>query len=169
MRSPTIATSCSASRFPRGAICSEAQPCATWPTSRHAPAIPLMRDPLYEALAPLAGSFANTTVAKPVAEHFLGVLATVMDDHDVADEHFAAAVVAHEKADAPLLVAETRVEWARLLCGTGATDRAAELLAEVDETAATYSAAFLQRAAAELRRALPTDPDRATARWPGRA
>ncbi len=124
--------------------------------------------PLYEALAPLAGSFANTTVAKPVAEHFLGVLATVMGDDEVADEHFAVAVVAHEKADAPLLVVETRVEWARLLCGTGATDRAGELLAEVDETAATYSAAFLERATEEIRAGLPTDPDPARSR-PGPA
>ena len=46
-------------------------------------------------------------------------MATV-DDVARAEDHFAVAVAAHEKVGAPLLVAETRVEWARLLLVSGA-------------------------------------------------
>jgi len=106
---------------------------------------------LYDALVPLAGSFANTTVAKPVTEHFLGMLAASVDDPATAERHFAAAVAIEEKAGAPLLVAETRLEWARLLAGKGGDRRRrAELVDAINDAAKRYSSAFLQRAAAEF-------------------
>ncbi len=107
---------------------------------------------LYDALVPLAGSFVNTTVAKPVAEHFLGLLATTLDDEPAAEQHFATAVAAHEKAAAPLLVAETQLEWLRLLVRTGTDpDRADQLADAVAATATSCSASFLQGEVETLR------------------
>jgi DNA-binding SARP family transcriptional activator/tetratricopeptide (TPR) repeat protein len=106
---------------------------------------------LYDALLPLAGSFANTTVAKPITEHFLGLLAATFDDVACAEDHFAVAVAAHEKVGAPLLAAESRVEWARLLLVSGADpDRAARLTDAVTETATNHSAPFLQEEVHDL-------------------
>ena len=70
---------------------------------------------IYDALSPLAGQFANTTVAKPITEHFLGMLAAVRDDVATAERHFEVALAAHLEARAPLHAAETQLEWARLL------------------------------------------------------
>lgn len=116
---------------------------------------------IYDALAPLAGSFANTTVAKPVTEHFLGLLAASRHHDAIAEGHFAVAVAVEEKSGAPLLVAETQLEWARLLAASGGDpDRLAELIGAVDDAATAYSSVFLRRAAEELR----SRPPRAGAR-----
>ena len=99
---------------------------------------------IYDALTPLAGSFANTTVAKPVTEHFLGMLAATLGDVAAAEAHFSVAVAAHESVHAPLFVAETQVEWARLLADHGRdTERAAALGATAVETATRLGARFL--------------------------
>jgi DNA-binding SARP family transcriptional activator len=111
-----------------------------------------------EALDPLRGCFANTTVAKHVTEHFLGMLAACNNDVDRAQEMFAIAAAAHERVNAPLFLAETQVEWARLLVKSG-TDlsRAATLLEDARAAATRLGAGFLQREAAQLRRSVPTD------------
>jgi DNA-binding SARP family transcriptional activator len=106
---------------------------------------------IYAAFEPLAGQFANTTIAKPVTEHFLGLLAGSMGDNATAEEHFAAAVPIEQRAQAPLLVAETQLEWARLLATSGRDpDRLAALCESLREAATTYRSAFLQRAVSEL-------------------
>ncbi len=118
----------------------------------HAPA-------LYDALAPLAGSFAHTTVTKPVTEHYLGLLAALMGHETTADEHFAAAVAIQQKVGAPLLVAETQLEWAHFLAGSGRTPSLRnELAAAVSSAATRYSAAFLAQGLDELARRSPTGP-----------
>jgi hypothetical protein len=110
------------------------------------------------ALEPLRGCFANTTVAKPVTEHFLGMLAACNDDVDRAQEMFAVAAAAHERVKAPLFLAETQVEWARLLVRAGADlSRAATLIEDASASATRLGAGFLQREAAQLRRSLPTN------------
>jgi hypothetical protein len=107
---------------------------------------------LYESLAPLAGTFANTTVAKPVTEHFLGMLSVALNDHDAAERSFSIAVEAHEKIRAPLLIAETQVEWARLLVDSDrGSERVATLLRAAGDTAKAYASVFLQRQINELR------------------
>jgi tetratricopeptide (TPR) repeat protein len=107
---------------------------------------------IYAALAPLAGSFANTTVAKPVAEHFLGMLATTLHQRAVAEDHFAAAIVAHENAQAPLLVAETQLEWAQLLTRAGDdSGRANQLIARAAAAATAHGAGFLTQATEAVR------------------
>ncbi len=106
----------------------------------HAPA-------LYEALAPYAGSFTNTTVAKPVAHHALGMLAATMGDAARAVEHLECATRVHERVQAPLLLDETRVEHARLLLATGASRAVVDGVVEaVRLGAARRGARFLLRA-----------------------
>ena len=116
---------------------------------------------IYDELVPLAASFFNTTVAKPVSEHFLGVLAASMRDVATAEAHFAAAIAAQEHVRAPLFVAETKAEWARLLAGPGGDPRRAEILVgEVREAASTHAAGFLRRSISQLTARPPkgTDP-----------
>jgi len=101
---------------------------------------------LYELLRPLAGFFANSTVAKPITEHYLGMLAAVLDDVDAAAGHFAVAAAAHERIGAPLLVGESKLEWAELLQRAGDTSRADELIRDARAIGAAYGAAYLMRA-----------------------
>jgi hypothetical protein len=122
-------------------LCNLAYLAARFGDSTYAPKI-------YDALAPYVGSFANTTVAKPVTEHFLGLLASVMGDDAIAERHLATAVSIHERVRAPLLVAESKLEWARVLTRTGSTPGLPdELLEAVGSAATTYGAPFLASAA----------------------
>jgi tetratricopeptide (TPR) repeat protein len=105
---------------------------------------------LYEAIRPYASAFANTTVAKPVGEHFLGLLAAAQHDLEGAEAHFAHALTAHERAGAPLLAAETRLEWARVLDGGAVTARRAALLDAARATAMSAHAAFIERRCREI-------------------
>ena len=98
---------------------------------------------LYEQLAPYAHAFANTTVTKPVGAHFLGMLATTLDDLDIAEAHFEAALAAHEQAGAPLLAAETQLEWARAMVRRPDQTRAATLLNAARTAARAHSSSFL--------------------------
>jgi hypothetical protein len=107
-------------------------------------------DAIYEALLPVAHAFSTTTVTKPVGLHYLGMLASTVGKPDVAEEHFAAAVSAHEHVGAPLLIAETQLEWARCLVLHGRADRATTLLDTVHTTATRHGAHFLERGCAEL-------------------
>jgi DNA-binding SARP family transcriptional activator len=100
---------------------------------------------IYEALLPFADAFSTTTVTKPVGLHYLGMLASTMGETGRAEEHFAAAMAAHERARAPLLTAETQLEWARSLVLRGKGHRAAHLLDAVRSTARRHGAHFLER------------------------
>jgi hypothetical protein len=104
---------------------------------------------IYEVLLPFADAFVTTTIIKPVGHHFLGMLASTMGEADVADDHFAAAVAAHEELGVPLLIAETRLEWARLLLERD-RNRAARLLDAVRDAAAVYGARLLERGCEEV-------------------
>ncbi|MEP6625037.1 MAG: BTAD domain-containing putative transcriptional regulator [Acidimicrobiia bacterium] len=98
----------------------------------------------YDALTPHASAFTSTTVAKPVGEHFLGMLAATLDDVPLAAEHFWRATVAHERACAPLLLAETHLEHARLLVATRAPGAELDrLLASARAIARPRGAAFI--------------------------
>jgi class 3 adenylate cyclase len=104
---------------------------------------------IYELLLLFGDAFPTTTVAKPVGWHHLGMLAATMGEAERAEEHFAAALRSHESARAPLLAAETKLEWARLLMGPD-SDRAADLLDAVRKTAAACGADFLERSSKEV-------------------
>jgi tetratricopeptide (TPR) repeat protein len=112
---------------------------------------------IYEVLLPFGRAFASTTVAKPVGLHYLGMLASTTGRADLAEDHFAAAVAIHERAQAPLLVAETRLEWAKLLISRDEDDRASGLLEAVQSSAASHGAGFLIRRCEELS-ARPHEP-----------
>ena len=63
------------------------------------------------------------------AAHWLGVLATTLGRHQLAEQHLATALAFHERLGAAPWVARTRVEQARLLLATGGHARALQLLA----------------------------------------
>jgi hypothetical protein len=109
---------------------------------------------IYAVLLPFGRALTTTTVARPAGLHYLGMLASTTDQSELAEAHFAEAVAIHERAQAPLLVAETKLEWARLLVGRGAElDRAAGLLEAVRSTAAARGARYLERSCRDLSRA----------------
>jgi hypothetical protein len=105
---------------------------------------------LYAALEPLADSFANTTVAKPVGAHFLGMLATTLGKVDAADRHFDAALAAHERACTPLLAAETLMEHARLCANGGDASKFERCLEGARTIAAAHGATFVERGCREI-------------------
>jgi hypothetical protein len=106
---------------------------------------------LYRTLLPLHAAFAHTTVAKPVGAHFLGMLAVVLGDLTAADAHFEEAMDAHSCCDAPLLLAETRLEAARAAAASGAWWTRGRALLEQTRVAGTaHEAVFLLEQCDEL-------------------
>jgi hypothetical protein len=77
------------------------------------------------------------------------MLAATAGDDQGAEGYFATAVAAHDRARAPLLLAETRLEWARVLV-TRDPDSANALLDAVDAAATEYGARFLLRESAAV-------------------
>ena len=99
---------------------------------------------VYDALFPFAPAFTSTTVPKPVGAHYLGMLASTFGDLERADRHFHDATLAHETARAPLLLAETKLEYARLLVGAKpAPAECAQLLNSIRAVATPAGARFL--------------------------
>jgi DNA-binding SARP family transcriptional activator len=99
---------------------------------------------IYDALLPFAAVFGSTTVVRPVGSHFLGMLAVACDRRDDAARHFADAINAHERAKAPLVRAETQLEYAHLLHENAVDDElVAQLLDEVRTTAKQSGAPYL--------------------------
>ena len=67
------------------------------------------------ALQPFADAFANTTVAKPVGWHYLGMLAATTGQIVDAESDLRKAIAIHDIVGAPLFRAESEVELARVL------------------------------------------------------
>jgi tetratricopeptide (TPR) repeat protein len=98
---------------------------------------------LYAELMPCRDQFLVTerSALGPVA-HYLGLVTAVLGRADEADAHFACAVDAQERTGARGLLAQTRLEWARLLLRRGEpgdgeraralAEAAAELAEELD-------------------------------------
>ncbi len=116
--------------------------CADLADSDHAEGI-------YDLLRPYAGRV--VIVGAPAhacwgpVDHYLGVLATLGDRLDWAADHFEAALVIGARLGAPALLAETRLEFGRLLLKrneNGDRDRALILL---DASRRTAAALGLQR------------------------
>jgi hypothetical protein len=80
---------------------------------------------LDELLAPWADHHPHAIVILPVGHHHLGLLAATRGSSDRAEEHFAAALVAHQQMGARLHEAETHLEWGRHLA-RGEPDRRAD-------------------------------------------
>jgi tetratricopeptide (TPR) repeat protein len=103
---------------------------------------------LYELLLPHADKIVWNgvqlcgSIARP-----LGALATILERVDAAEEHLAAAEREHERLEAPVWLARTWIDHARLLREIGDEDRAQKLLTQADGLAARHDAAGVQRAA----------------------
>jgi AAA ATPase-like protein len=65
--------------------------------------------------------------------HALGLLATTLGHYDEVEARFAAALALHERLDAPVWLARTRLEWGRMLAQRGSSvddERARGLLGQ---------------------------------------
>ncbi len=108
-------------------------------------------DGIRDLLTPFADVFASTTVAKPVGAHFLGMLAAASGDVPGAEALFRSAVAAHDRARAPLFLAETRLEWATLLARVGGRRADVDHLVDAARRVAeVHGAGLLQRRTAAL-------------------
>jgi class 3 adenylate cyclase len=76
--------------------------------------------PLYEALEPQAETFGISAVAHHCGHHYLGLLSAASGAVQRAIDHFAAAARVHERCGAPLLMAESLLDWARFVDETRA-------------------------------------------------
>ena len=106
---------------------------------------------LYAALQPFADAFANTTVAKPVGWHYLGMLAATMGRIDDAESDLRRAIAIHDMVGAPLFRAESEIELARVLLEHDDTTDVEALLASAEATAAVRGAELLTLAVSTLR------------------
>ncbi|MGH8977642.1 MAG: hypothetical protein ACRDV7_06170, partial [Acidimicrobiia bacterium] len=105
---------------------------------------------LRDALTPFADSFANTTVAKAVGWHYLGMLSATIGELDEAEANLEKAVAIHDLVGAPLFRAESEIELARLANDRGDRTTAGALLERASATAESRGAALLTRACATL-------------------
>ena len=88
---------------------------------------------------------------KPVGAHFLGLLAFTYGAPELARRHFEEATQAHEAVGAPLLLAETQLELARLLVSAGgSTAESGRLIDSVRAVAVPRGALFLCRSCDEI-------------------
>jgi tetratricopeptide (TPR) repeat protein len=115
---------------------------------------------LFDLLAPYAGQLIlNTSGGAPGAvTHYLAQLATTFGDCDEAESRFAAAATTHERIGAPIWLARTRLEWARMLLSRprpGDTERARELLGQALATARELRLANVEGRAVALIGELP--------------
>jgi hypothetical protein len=109
-------------------------------------------------LKDLLGPFVDQVAGIPVmyegpVPHFLGLLATVAGEFEEAETHFAGAVDFAERARAPIWLAHTRLEWARMLAGrnsTGDAGRSRNLLERALETAGRLGLVMVERQAQVL-------------------
>lgn len=111
---------------------------------------------LLERLTPYTDQFAtiagSATVIGAVSGH-VGMLATTLGRFDEADAHLSAAAEAHARIGAPILLARTRLEQARLCLTRGAAgdvERARALLGQVLATARELGLVAVERRAVSL-------------------
>jgi len=109
---------------------------------------------LFDLLAPYASQivFSNGGSLGAVA-HYLAVLAATFGDFDEAQSRFAVAATTHERIGAPIWLARTRVEWARMLLTRAKpddTEQAHDLLAQALVTARERGLTNIERRAVEL-------------------
>ena len=110
---------------------------------------------LHRQMAPYAEQlgFPLTGICCPAIAHHLGVLATALGDWDEAADRFEAATATHERIAAPIWLARTSLEWARMLLArrqAGDPPRARELLGQALETARELGLTNIERKAVQL-------------------
>jgi tetratricopeptide (TPR) repeat protein len=111
---------------------------------------------LYDLLRPYTEVFpVLSAVSTGSTDHYLGMLAVVTGRAADAEEHFRAAAATHERMQAPIWLARTRLEWARMLLARrqpGDAERARELLGQALATARELGLAHIERGAVQLLR-----------------
>jgi DNA-binding SARP family transcriptional activator len=109
---------------------------------------------LWDALLPYADHLVvQTVIGLGAVNHYLGLLATTLEQFDEADRRFAAAAATHTRVGAPGWAARTRLEWARMLGRRGAPgdqERARELAAQARAVAAELGLAGVAQGAEAL-------------------
>jgi class 3 adenylate cyclase len=84
---------------------------------------------------------------------YLAMLAATAGDYAQADAEFAAAAATHDRIRAPIWLARTRVEWARMLLARAETkddELAHDLLGQALATCSEFELAKIERDATEL-------------------
>lgn len=109
---------------------------------------------IYEILTPYADQTptAAITAAAPVS-HYLGELATVLDQYQQAESHFADAAALERRAGAAYFTAETDLAWGRMLVAKGApadVERARDRLAAAQSVAAEHGYRDIERDSTEF-------------------
>ena len=108
---------------------------------------------LFDRLSPFHDHFAMSIIALGSVAHFTGALAGAIGRRDKADSYFDEAAAMEERAGAVTCLARTRLAWARMLMnqdGSGDAARAALLLDQVLETAASVGLPTVERRARRL-------------------
>ena len=106
---------------------------------------------LQAMLEPYADQLVTTSQGGAVTgnvSYYLGLLATTIGDWPQAEARFAAAAATHMRIDAPIWLARTRMEWARMLLLRhlpGDRDRARDLLGQALATARDLGLAAVER------------------------
>jgi class 3 adenylate cyclase len=112
--------------------------------------------PLRSAMAPYADQLLIAGFAGWIGGSvslYLAMLAATAGDFLQADTEFAAAAATHERIRAPMWLARTHVEWARMLLARaepGDRDRAGDLLRPAIATARALGLARIEREAVDL-------------------
>jgi tetratricopeptide (TPR) repeat protein len=109
---------------------------------------------LYHLLLPCRREMAQGILVwiGPVA-HDLGLLAAALGRYDDAEQHFAAAAESQERIGALVTLAQTRLEWSRMLLtrrGPRDKERASELVRQALSAARELSLANVERRAVAL-------------------
>jgi class 3 adenylate cyclase/tetratricopeptide (TPR) repeat protein len=92
-------------------------------------------------------------VALGSVSYSVGLLATTLGRFEEAEARFATAATTHARLGAPIWLARTRLEWARMLLARGQSgdaERARELLCQALATARELGLADVERRAADL-------------------
>jgi class 3 adenylate cyclase/tetratricopeptide (TPR) repeat protein len=109
---------------------------------------------LHDLLRPYPTAFGIlAAVTTGCTAHFLGKLAATLGRHGEAEKHFECALATHARSEAPLLLARTQLENARMLLSRrspGDTQRARELLGQALATARELGLLNVERRAVVL-------------------
>ena len=109
---------------------------------------------LYDLLLPYAQRVSGQGIVWIGAvAHYLGLLARTLGDTAGAEAHFADAAAIHQRIDAPIWLARTRLEWARMLLARrhpGDAERARQLLGDALAPARELGLGNVERRAVAL-------------------
>jgi tetratricopeptide (TPR) repeat protein len=109
---------------------------------------------LFDLLEPYASQVVFTAGGSfGAVGHYLGILAATSGDLDEAERRFAHAAATHERIGAPIWLARTRLEWARMLLDRGRpgdAEQARALLGQALATARARGAANIERRTVQL-------------------